>query len=260
MKRRDRIKSPLNFYHITKRGVCKANIFRDDYDRIYFIDLIRKISSRDLKIHCFCLMDNHLHLLIESNSLNTLSCSMQLLFSRYASYFNIKYDRDGSPFKGRFDSESVNTWIYFWHCVKYILRNPIEKGILDLDSYKWSSFSYYYSSTKDFVTTSLICKKFSKKSQLLDFIKKSADFYVENNFNCNPYRSLKVRERGKSIKKRVISYVRSRYNIYNPIELTQKERINIAIEIHEKIPEIPISGLAESLKISRMSIYRHLKK
>lgn len=180
-------------YHVLSRGVDKRKIFLDDSDRLRFLhnlfefnDIIppssngnffknHVIARRDfeigakgrrkraprkflVKIHAFCLMPNHFHLLLSPVIENGISLFMKKLNMGYAKYFNEKNERAGALFEGRFKSVAINREAHFVHIPYYIHMNPLdliapewrEGSIKDykaavkfLESYRWSSYLDY---------------------------------------------------------------------------------------------------------------------
>ena len=132
MSRQARQQSNSNFYHIMLRGINRQNIFEDDDDRRRFIDTAFRFSEEtQAKIHAWCLMSNHVHLLIYSEIIpdmfiKKLSCS-------YVPYFNKKYDRIGHLFQDRYKSETITDESYLLGVVRYIHRNPQKAGISSME-------------------------------------------------------------------------------------------------------------------------------
>ena len=89
------------------RGNERKKIFRDDGDRQKFIDIIQKKQSEvEISFYAYCLMDNHIHLVLKENN-NEISLIMKGIATSYAMYFNLKYGRVGHVFQDRFKSEAV---------------------------------------------------------------------------------------------------------------------------------------------------------
>ncbi len=102
MARPLRIEFAGALYHVTARGNAREDIYRDDADRQQFLRLLWTMANRhDWYCHAYCLMDNHYHLLVETNT-PTLSKGMKLLNGTYTQYFNRQHRRVGHVFQGRF--------------------------------------------------------------------------------------------------------------------------------------------------------------
>ena len=102
MSRKPRKKSESQIYHVILRGNNRQSIFFNDADRFFIINRIQKYSEQtNIELYAYCLMDNHIHLLVGKANPN-LSKFVQKLATSYAMYFNRKYDRCGHLFQGRF--------------------------------------------------------------------------------------------------------------------------------------------------------------
>lgn len=139
MARKPRIDC-IGYYHLLNRGVERRAIFLDNYDREFFMELIDEIREVYMfRVHAFCLMDNHYHLLIETMREN-LSLILKQLNQRYTHYFNKKYNRVGTLWQGRFKSWYIYDDHYLEVATKYIEYNPIKAGInAHVGEYPWAS-------------------------------------------------------------------------------------------------------------------------
>lgn len=143
MARTPRKQAESEIYHVVCRGVGRQDIFEDDADRTYFLSALRdELASRDGETLAWCLMNNHVHLLLRM-PLNELSATMRSVGSDYALYFNRRHDRTGHLFQGRFRSEPVETDAYLLTVVGYIHRNPVAGGLSRTCDYRWSSYRAY---------------------------------------------------------------------------------------------------------------------
>ena len=153
MPRTARITSGSGVYHVMLRGINKETIFesRDDYWK--FIKLMDRLchprdeTDRPIDPHCciyaYCLMPNHVHLLIRDFD-GSLANSIKSLSIPYAQYYNVKYERVGHFFQDRFKSEPVNDWEYFVTLLRYIHQNPVAADMVsDVKDYTWSSWREY---------------------------------------------------------------------------------------------------------------------
>lgn len=144
MARLQRKYSNTGCYHIMLRGNERKKIFLDDEDRSKFINILqRKQSETDLSFYAYCLMDNHVHLVLRENN-NEISLIMKGIATSYAMYFNIKYRRVGHVFQDRFKSEAVEDEQYLMAVIRYVHYNPIKAFMVERpEDYRWSSYQWY---------------------------------------------------------------------------------------------------------------------
>ena len=140
MPRQKRKLSIRGCYHIILRGIDRQILFFDNADRIRFLHSIARFrKDTDLTIAAYCLMDNHIHILLQTAEPPGLF--VKKTASSYVLYFNRKYDRVGHLFQDRFVSEPVDSDGYYLRVFRYILRNPAKAGLGRTEKYPWSSWS-----------------------------------------------------------------------------------------------------------------------
>ncbi len=139
-----RVQSSSGIYHVMVRGVAQQDIFRDyDDRRRYLRVLARVVENYCLTLYGYCLMDNHVHLLLAQGE-ETLGASMKRVGVAYAHGFNWKYGRSGHLFQGRYRSEAVEDDAYFITVLRYIHQNPLKAGLCnDCGGFPWSSYRAY---------------------------------------------------------------------------------------------------------------------
>lgn len=170
MPRSGRIPSESGFYHVTARGNGRQIIFEDDVDRRAFLDLLSKCKAKQsVEIIAWCLMDNHIHLLIEDRQGN-MSKMMRALIGGYAVYFNKRHKHVGHVFQDRFGSSPVESDVYILESVQYIHNNPAKAGICLAEEYPWSSFSEYVCGG-DIASTSMVLEMLGGIDQFILFSK-----------------------------------------------------------------------------------------
>ena len=168
MARPLRIEYPGAFYHVINRGNSGQDLFKDKRDRERFLECLKTIVDRfSLKIHVYCLMTNHYHLLIETPDAN-LSRAIQWLNLSYAAYFNRKQNRQGHLFQGRFKSILVEAETYLKELSRYIHLNPVRAGVMEkADAHLWSSYGAYIGKTKrpEWLETRWLLSQFGQKNK-----------------------------------------------------------------------------------------------
>lgn len=143
MPRRARSYSHSGIYHVIIRGINRFDLFDEPEDYCRFLDYLKRYAeSMNVSIHAYCLMSNHVHLLLFSPA-EQLPSFMKKLQVSYAAYYNLKNERCGHLFQDRYKSEKVESVSYLLSVLRYILNNPVNAGIGTLETYPWSSFSSY---------------------------------------------------------------------------------------------------------------------
>lgn len=204
--------APGHIYHVYNRGVNKAAIFLDNTDRQRFIDAMvfylpridpggfanamrgidpqertstilakRPAPGRGLvNLLTYCLMDNHIHLLLYENVEHGISRYLQRLLTSYAKYFNAKHKREGPFFSGRFRATRVTSDEQFLHLTRYIHLNPYTAGLVnDPIGYQSSSLLEYLGSNRTKICHSKLLKSMMNASEYKAFVNDYADYARE---------------------------------------------------------------------------------
>lgn len=172
--RRRRKFSKSGLYHTVIRGVNKQNIFYENEDKKYFIHLLKKYAKKySIRVHVFCLMDNHVHLVLEDLK-SKISSFIQVVASVYARYFNKKYDRIGHLYQDRFASEVIESEEYYLTVCRYVLQNPLNAGLSNEIDYQWSSYKHY-SYKKSFVYVDLMKKLMGSEVNFYRYVQSKAN-------------------------------------------------------------------------------------
>jgi len=143
------------FYHITSRGNERGKIFYCDADYRKFCDYLREARKKyGIILHCYVLMPNHYHLLIETPEAN-LSKVMHYLNGAYTNHINIKRGRSGHLFQGRYKAIVVDQDSYLGELSRYIHLNPVRaKMVVKPEDYLYSSYGAYISGKGSELVTS----------------------------------------------------------------------------------------------------------
>ncbi len=163
MSRQNRRLSSSHIYHIMFRGNSGRDIFLDDEDRKRFLYILtNKKKDNEFILYAYCLMSNHLHLILKENKDN-ISHIMKRINTTYAIYFNKKYQQSGHLFQDRFKSEVIKDEPYLLAVIRYIHNNPLKARLVKLpEDYKWSSYSEYINNRSRLIAKEDILKLFSK--------------------------------------------------------------------------------------------------
>lgn len=169
MPRQARQISRTGIYHLIVRGINREVIFHDDEDRQRYLETLARITvDSSATIFGYCLMDNHVHILLKEGP-NGISNLMHRLGASYAYYYNRKYERTGHVFQNRFKSESVEDDSYLKIVIRYIHQNPVKAGMVNKpEAYQWSSCQVYYGGKEylpELTSTGFILGLFSEKAE-----------------------------------------------------------------------------------------------
>ncbi len=186
MARKRRVIQSGYCYHVLVRGIGGRDIFEDDFDRARFCLLLQYAAFQGkFSIHGFCLMSNHVHLLVQAQS-KALSTGMHSLLFRYAQYYNKKIERQGYLFQSRFKAIFVEGGIYLRRLIRYIHRNPVRAHLVDSpEAYRWSSHCAYLLDFQDVTTytwlnTDLIMSLFGDTAPIA---KRAFESYISSDDN-----------------------------------------------------------------------------
>lgn len=144
MPRSARIVLPNTPHHIVQRGHNRQNIFVSNKDYSYYLkNLIDFKQVFSCKIYAYCLMTNHVHLIVDpGENPESLSLLMKRVAGRQTQYINKLEKRTGSLWEGRYKSSIISTQEYLLACCRYVELNPLRAGIVvDPGQYQWSSYA-----------------------------------------------------------------------------------------------------------------------
>lgn len=187
MPRTARLKSSSGIYHVMMRSISDIKLFRNIIDKEFFLKLLKKYKESFLfNIYSYCIMDTHVHLVINSNGAD-VSKFMHNINQCYAQYYNKKYNRTGHVFGDRFKSTVANSDASILSMTAYVHNNPKDiKGYRNcVENYNYSSFSIYIGRFID--KYNLIDKDFILRYFNLDPILAAKNYYtfVKSRQNCD---------------------------------------------------------------------------
>jgi len=153
MPRQARKESGTGIYHVMLRGINRQDIFEDAEDYMRMLRcmqlMLEQYDDQGNRLpplctfYAYCLMSNHVHLLLRVNQ-KGIGSTIKHLAVMYAMYYNQKYSRSGHLFQDRFKSEPVNDMAYFVTLLRYIHQNPTKAGMVSkVGDYDWSSWKEY---------------------------------------------------------------------------------------------------------------------
>jgi REP element-mobilizing transposase RayT len=132
---------PNGLYHVTTRGVRQTPLFHDERDWLRYLEFLdAAVTAFDWRCLSYCLMPNHVHLLLQTPEPN-LPQGMQQLNLRYAMRFNWKYGFKGHAFDRRYGAKLLRHDDHLLAVVRYVARNPVRAGLADGPAaWRWSSY------------------------------------------------------------------------------------------------------------------------
>lgn len=130
MSRYPRSYIKTTYFHVITQGINKNYIFEREEDIKYYIKIMYNlIEKQKVEIVAYCIMNNHAHILIKAEEIKELSKYMQRLNTKYAIYYNKKYEKVGYVFRDRYKSEGIYSEEQLYSCINYIYNNPVKAGM-----------------------------------------------------------------------------------------------------------------------------------
>lgn len=149
MPRKGRKKSSTGIYHVMLRGINRQIIFEEKGDKSRLLWTLKKYKEIcKYELYGYCLMDNHVHLLMKECG-ESISEAIKRISSSYVFWYNTKYERSGHLFQDRFKSENVESSTSFLTVLRYIHQNPMKAGLAEsVFESEWTSFHEYVGEAK----------------------------------------------------------------------------------------------------------------
>ena len=187
--------SERGHYHLMVRGNSKMPIFEERADYIHFLNNLKQYSSdHNIAINAYCLMPNHVHLLICDPECHK-SIFMKRLAGNYAIWFNKKYGRSGHLFESRYVCKPIESDDLLCTVFRYILFNPMEAGICAPADYPWSSYDRY-GNPNSFVDTKVLTELLGSFQEYAVYINsKNADMDIQIHRRDDEWAKKVIRER-----------------------------------------------------------------
>ena len=212
MSRLSRSYSESGVYHILFRGVNQQNIFEEEQDYQELSNTILKVKNdMGFEVYAYCFMANHVHLVIKEANLKDISLIMKRILTKYARWYNIKYQRSGALIANRYKSVPVKIDEYFLHLIRYIHQNPLKAGVVhDLREYPYSSYNEY-------ITAPALCDT----AFLLGMI--NIQEYIRFHETAEEF-TFMVSDRKKKTDEEMICRIKKEFGIENPKNISKLEK------------------------------------
>ena len=240
MPRIARQRSESGIYHIMLRGANRQAIFHDDEDCLRYLETLDRYKKQsELKVHGWCLMGNHVHLLLGEGK-EEISVTMKRIGVSFAWYYNWKYKTIGHLFQDRYRSENVDSDEYLMAVVRYIHQNPVKAGLVKrADEWKWSSCIGYYGKQyylPMLLDSELILSKFSEDKDIS--IKRFIEYNEQENEDKFLDDRLRTRLTDEEARDEIIKLIQG-YEISQIKSLPKQQRDALLVKIKE------IEGLSQ---------------
>ncbi|TWH46240.1 transposase [Sporomusa sp. KB1] len=253
MARQARLKSKSGIYHIILRGINRQVIFEDDEDKLKFLECLcyyRNVC--DYTVYGYCLMDNHVHLLIKESE-EEIASIMKRIGVCYVSWYNRKYDRCGHLFQDRFKSEVIEDDAYLLVVLRYIHQNPLKAGLVQsLYDFRFSSYCEFIN-TDQIVDINFILGMFSLDSELAreDYVRFMNE--TSDNDDCLEYKE-QVTLKDEEVK--VLIQKNANVSTSQELQTMKRSERNAILKEIKKIQGITTRQIARLTGISQSVITR----
>lgn len=256
MPRKARNNQISGYYHVMSQGINQEYIFnKKSYIEKYKELMFKKSKNLDINILAYCIMNNHVHILINTNKISDLSKYMQKLNTTYSNFYNKINKRVGYVFRDRFLSQEILSEKQLFCCMRYIHYNPVKAGIVKFVS------DYQYSSYNEFIGKRYIINDNCIKIIFSDLNNYKKMFYelhnIDNKICDEDFIDIKIKD--KEIKE-YIKYVENKYKLQAKQIKTNKELLEKVIKTARRTTSATVRELAEILEVSKSTISNYEKK
>ncbi len=238
-------------YHVTARGNERKKIFFTKTDYGKFLTYLKEAKKKyNIDLHCYALMSNHYHLIIETSEAN-LGRAMHYINGSYTTYINIKRNRSGHLFQGRYRSILVDTDNYLLELSRYIHLNPCRASVVEKpEDYQYSSYLSYIKNREDVVLTKelllglLSCRNGNSRDEYRLFIESAIGRELDNPLE-NVYGGIILG--GTGFVKEVLGRIKDEF--YRKEDIANRTELRASLEIEDVLEAV--SGY---YKVSREDI------
>lgn len=171
MPRKPRQRSAFDIYHIVVKGVNNQLLFEESNDYLKYLEILELQKEKcRFTLFAYCLMSNHVHLLLRTNQ-TPLDSIFRKINTTYATWFNMKYSRTGPLQDGRYYSEPVNSPEQLLMALRYIHKNPLKAHLEESigSKYSWNSYYAYTKQNNPLVDTNFVLSEFASISDFIEY-------------------------------------------------------------------------------------------
>lgn len=247
MPRHARKELTSKYVHVMAQGINKEYIFQDEICKKKYLNMmLKEKDSYNISIISYCIMDNHVHIVIYYNEIDELSLFMKKINTTYAKWYNKRKNRVGYVFRDRYKTEQIFNYQHLYSCIIYVHNNPVKAKIVKSpELYKYSSYKLFLLDSK--ILNSNVLELLNLK--LEDFknifiISKDLDIY---NF------------REESPQKVIDKFLKDN-GLKNVQEIICKRHIKILINLLKEKSNLRYEDIGNLLGISRRTLYRIMEE
>jgi len=259
MVRVARKESHTGYYHVMMRGNNKNMIFNNVSEKCYFLEQLNlQVEERNIAVIAYCIMDNHVHLLLKSD-IESMSEAIKRINIRFARRYNNKYERVGHVFQDRFKSEVIHNDGHLVQVMRYIHNNPVKANMVSkAGEYIWSSYNSYINKQDKLIDS-------ESKQMVMDIFSGSVKEYRKFHLIDETEEFLEIkedlkREREEKARKIILNYC-EKYKVNKAEELVNKRHIleEVIVEMLKK-SHLPHRRIAEMTGTTRGIVNNIQKK
>lgn len=177
MPRKPRQHSSLDLYHVVIKGINSQLLFEENRDYRKYLEILELHKENcNFDLFAYCLMSNHVHLLIRTNDV-PLASIFRKINTAYANWFNMKYSRSGPLQDGRYYSEPIDSLDYFLSALRYIHRNPLKANLEKNvgSKYPWNSYYAYTKQKDNLVDIEFVLSEFNNIDDFIEYHSSDSD-------------------------------------------------------------------------------------
>lgn len=235
--------------HHMVQGINREYIFQAKEDKEKYLQLLQKFYKEfNIKVIAYCIMDNHVHMVLYSTNIENISKFMHYINSIYAKYYNKKNDRVGYVFRNRFDSIPIMTMEQLYKCIKYIHMNPVKAGIVSKEE------DYFFSSYNDYLN-----KTGFVQQNILDFIFYSSNNYIQD-FKSIEYIDLNTHKKTTDLNGILEKFLIKEGSKLQQIRRNKEEVLKFISYLNKLECKFSKKEICDALKIGRTTLYRWTKE
>lgn len=251
MPRKSRKDISSKFLHIMVQGLNKEYIFNEEQEiRKYLKFLSEGTKEFNVRIIAYCIMNNHVHLLIFTEDITEISNFMRKINTKYGIYYNKLHDRCGYVFRDRYRAEEIYTRAHLLSCINYIHNNPVKAEMCKNKS------DYTYSSYNDY-----IYKKGFINNELIDrcFLSYGIDYenILENEYET--FKFIDCEENSKDIQEKIIREFLEKENVtIDQLKDSKNSLKNLIVKLYIEY-NLTQKEIGERLGINKTKINRIIR-